>query len=106
MAEPPRSGEIPQATAVRPKRGRISVIWIIPILAALVAIGIAVQRILSVGPTIIIVFTAAEGIEAGKTFIKYKDVNIGQVTAVRLTNDYKKVEVTAKIEKHAAGLMV
>jgi len=106
MAEPPRSGEIPQATAVPPKRGRISVIWIIPILAALVAIGIAVQRILSVGPTIIIVFTAAEGIEAGKTFIKYKDVNIGQVTAVRLTNDYKKVEVTAKIEKHAAGLMV
>ena len=98
--------ELPQARVVPPKRSRISVIWIIPILAAVVAIGIAVQRILSEGPTITIVFTAAEGIEAGKTFIKYKDVNIGQVTAVRLTNDYTKVEVTAKIDQHAAGLMV
>jgi paraquat-inducible protein B len=106
MVEPPGADPLPQATAVPPKRSRISVIWIIPILAAIVAIGIAVQRILSEGPTIIIVFTAAEGIEAGKTFIKYKDVNIGQVKAIRLTNDYKKVEVTAKIEKHAAGLMV
>jgi paraquat-inducible protein B len=103
-ADPP--DRLPQATIVPPKRARFSVIWIIPILAAVVAIGIAVQRILSQGPTITIVFTAAEGIEANKTFIKYKDVNIGQVTAVRLTNDYSKVEVTAKIEKHAAGLIV
>ncbi|HSS70023.1 MAG TPA: MlaD family protein [Casimicrobiaceae bacterium] len=106
MAEPGDLEHLPQATAVPPKRGRISVIWIIPILAAVVAIGIAVQRYLSEGPTIIIVFTAAEGLEAGKTFIKYKDVNIGQVKAIRLTNNYAKVEVTAKIEKHAAGLMV
>jgi paraquat-inducible protein B len=106
MAEPQGSDQLPQAAAVPPKRARVSVIWIIPILAALVAIGIAVQRILSEGPTIVIVFTAAEGIEAGKTFIKYKDVNIGQVKAIRLTNDYAKVEITAKIEKHAADLMV
>jgi paraquat-inducible protein B len=98
--------ELPQARVVPPKRSRISVIWIIPILAAVVAIGIAVQRILSEGPTITIVFTAAQGLEAGKTFIKYKDVNIGQVTAIRLTNDYQKVEVTAKIDKNAADLMV
>src|SRR5215471_14446925 len=97
---------LPHATIVPPKRARFSVIWIIPILAAVVAIGIAVQHILSEGPTITIVFGAAEGIEANKTFIKYKDVIIGQVTAVRLTNNYAKVEVTAKIEKHAAGLMV
>ena len=106
MAEPQKGDQVPQATVVPPKRSRVSVIWIIPILAALVAIGIAVQQILSKGPTVIIVFTAAEGIEAGKTFIKYKDVNIGQVKAIRLTNDYQKVEVTAQIEKHAADLMV
>lgn len=106
MAEPPSPDQLPQAVVMPPKRTRISIIWIIPILAAVVAIGIAVQRILSEGPSVIIVFTAAEGIEAGKTFIKYKDVNIGQVKAIRLTNDYRKVEVTAKIEKHAAALMV
>jgi len=96
----------PQATIEPKRRGRISVIWIIPVLAAVVAVGIAVQRILSEGPTITIVFTAAEGIEAGKTFVKYKDVNIGQVTAVKLSADYSKVEVTAQIDKSAEGLMV
>jgi paraquat-inducible protein B len=97
---------LPTATVVRPRRARISVVWVVPVLAAIVAIGIVVQRILSEGPTITIVFRTAEGIEAGKTLIKYKDVNIGQVMAVRLTDDYAKVEVTAKIAKHSAGLMV
>ncbi len=99
-------GDVPEATVVPPKRGRISVIWIIPILAALVAVGIAIQRVRSEGPTITIVFTAAEGVEAGKTLVKYKDVNIGRVTNVELTSDYTRVQVTAKIAKHAAGLMV
>lgn len=106
MAENIDRDNLPQATVV-PKRGtRISIVWIIPILAAVVAIGIAVQRVLSEGPTITIVFKAAEGLEAGKTFVKYKDVNIGQVTAVQLTSDSSRVEVTVKIAKSAAGLMV
>ena len=106
MAESTDRDNLPQATVVPKQRTRISVVWIIPILAAVVAIGIAVQRILSEGPTITIVFKAAQGIEAGKTFIKYKDVNIGQVTAVELADDFTRVEVTAKIAKSAAGLMV
>jgi paraquat-inducible protein B len=106
MPEPTDDVELPQATVVPPKRSRISIVWIIPVLAALVGIGIAVQRIRSEGPTITIVFKAAEGIEAGKTFIKYKDVIIGQVKTVQFTEDYAKVEVTAKITKRAAGLMV
>jgi paraquat-inducible protein B len=106
MTEPVEQRELPRAVVVKPKRFRLSIVWIIPVLAALVAIGIAVQRIRSEGPTITIVFKAAEGIEAGKTFIKYKDVNIGQVRAVQLTPDFTKVEVTAKMSKRAAGLMV
>ena len=104
MAESPDN--LPRATVVPRRRQRISVVWIIPILAAVVAIGIAIQRILSEGPTITIVFKAAQGVEAGKTFIKYKDVNIGQVTAVQLSSDHSKVEVTAKIDKNAGDLMV
>jgi paraquat-inducible protein B len=106
MADEPNLEHIPQATVVRRKRLRISIVWIIPILAAVVAIGIAVQRVLSEGPTITIIFKSADGIEAGKTFIRYKDVRIGQVTAVQLSEDYSKVLVKAKIAKHAAGLMV
>src|SRR6266550_4414383 len=106
MAEPPNLEDLPQATVAPRKRTRISIIWIIPILAALVATGIAVQRYLSEGPTVTIVFTAAEGIEAGKTFVKYKDVIIGRVTKVELTPGFNKVLVTIKISKHAAPLMV
>ena len=98
--------QLPQATVVPGRRARVSVVWVIPVLAAVVALGIAVQRILSEGPTITITFQAAQGIEAGKTFVKYKDVNIGQVTAVELTADYTRVNVTAKMAKSAEGLMV
>ena len=106
MADEPDLDHLPQAVVTRKKRLRISIVWIIPLLAALVAIGIAIQRIRSEGPTITIVFKAAEGIEAGKTFIRYKDVRIGVVSAVELSEDYSKVLVKAKIAKHAAGLMV
>jgi paraquat-inducible protein B len=106
MAEPTDTNTFPQATLVSRRQRRISIVWIVPIFAAVVAIGIAVQRIMSEGPTITIVFKSAQGVEAGKTFVKYKDVNIGQVTKVQLAPDYTNVELTAKIDKSAAGLMV
>jgi paraquat-inducible protein B len=98
--------DLPQATLAPKRRMRIPAIWVIPIFAAVVAIGIAIHSILSEGPTITIYFKAAQGLEAGKTVIKYKDVNIGQVTAVQLADDYSRVKVTAKIVKSAGGLMV
>ncbi len=106
MADKSEFDELPVATVVRRKRMRFSVIWTIPILAAAIAIGIAVQRARSEGPVINITFTSAHNIEAGKTFIKYKDVRIGLVTGVELSQDYSKVVVKAKIAKHSAGLMV
>jgi paraquat-inducible protein B len=106
MPENPDAPQVPQATPESRKRFMISVVWIIPILAAVVAVGIAVERFLSEGPTITIVFNTAEGIEAGKTVVKYKDVNIGHVTQVQLSEDYSEVVVTAQIDKSAEGLLV
>lgn len=107
MTEQSDQSKLPTASVVSSKKHlRVSAIWIIPILSAAIAIGIAVQRILSEGPTITITFKTAQGIEAGKTFIKYKGVDIGQVKAVELTEDYTKIKVTAKIAKNAAGLML
>lgn len=106
MAAEPDAPDLPQALAVPPRRARFSAIWIVPIVAALVAIGIAVDRYVSEGPSITIIFASADGVEAGKTFVKYKDVNIGQVTGVRLADDLVNVEVTARIAKSAAQLMV
>jgi paraquat-inducible protein B len=106
MANENELNNLPQATVARKKHLRISVVWIIPILAAVVALGIAIQQIRNEGPTISIVVKSASGIEAGKTMIKYKDVNIGHVTTVQLSDDYSRVLVQAEIDKHAAGLIV
>ncbi len=103
--QPEAATSPPEAATSRPWYARISLVWIVPIVAALAAGGIALQRILSEGPTITIVFKASQGIEAGKTFVKYKDVKIGLVTAVQLSGA-DAVEVKAKIAKSAAGLMV
>jgi paraquat-inducible protein B len=96
---------IPLAESVPKKRARLSIVWIIPILAAVVGIGIAVQQHLSEGPSIRIAFRSAEGVEAGKTSIKYKEIEIGKVTGVSLSKDYSRILVTAKMEKSAEGLL-
>jgi len=106
MANENDLNDLPLATVARQKGFRLSVVWIIPILAAVVALGIAIQRIRNAGPTISIVVKSASGIEAGKTLIKYKDVTIGHVSTVELSDDYTRVTITAEIEKHAAGLIV
>lgn len=106
MTEDADLANVPEATHVPKKRARVPVVWIVPIVAALVAAGIVVQRYLNEGPTIRVSFRTAEGIEPGKTFIKYKDVDIGKVTEVVLSGDFSKILVTAKMEKHAEGLLV
>jgi len=106
LSEPIDPLALPRATVVRDKRRRISAVWVIPLVAAAVAIGIAIQRIAREGPKVVIRFESAEGVEAGKTFLKYKDVNIGQVTAVRLTEDLSEVELTAQIDQSVSSAMV
>ncbi len=96
---------LPQAETAPAKKRRISVVWVIPIVAALVSIGIAVQRYLSEGPTIRITFKNAEGVEAGKTTVKYKDVEIGTVTKVNLTDNYASILVTARMDKSVEPLL-
>ena len=105
MSENADLANVPEATHVPKKRARVPVVWIVPIVAALVGVGIVVQQYLNEGPTIRISFRTAEGIEPGKTFIKYKDVDIGKVTEVVLSKDFSMILVTAKMEKHAKGLL-
>ena len=106
MAERNNREDLPQAIVAPERRSRISVVWVLPIITALIAVGIAVHQIMSEGPTISIVFKDAQGIEAGKTVVKYKDVTIGQVSAVQLSDDHSKVVVTAQMNRDAADLMV
>lgn len=79
------------------KRGGVSSIWIVPILAAIVGAAVMWQSLSSQGPSIEIRFSQAKGIEAGKTEIKHKDVVIGLVDDVRFSEDLESVVVSAQL---------
>jgi paraquat-inducible protein B len=83
----------------------ISPVWIVPILAALIGVWMVVHTIQSQGPQIEIVFSTAEGIETGKTKIKFRDVEIGLVEDAGLGEDLESVVVHAQIHKEAAPLL-
>jgi paraquat-inducible protein B len=102
----PKLGDLPEALVAPKSRGPMLLVWMVPLLALLIGGWLAVKTILEQGPTITIVFKNAEGIEAGKTKIKYKDVEIGKVTKVALTEDLKQVAVTAELVKSVTSHLV
>lgn len=98
--------EVSEARAVPRRRTRMSLVWVVPIVAAVVAGWVAVAKILSEGPTITIVFDSAEGLEAGKTQIHYNGVNVGTLSAIRLSDDHKKVVATARMAPDTESFLV
>ena len=82
-------------------RGGVSLVWLIPIIALLIGGWLAAKTYAERGPTVTIEFRAASGLEAGKTKVKFKDVDIGQVTSIDVSPDLKSVIVTAEL-KHGS----
>ena len=109
MAETPHRPDLPDvpSAVAAPKSGRgLQLVWLIPLLAALVGGWLAVKSILDRGPVITISFATADGLEAGKTKIKYKDVEMGLVTGVVLAPDTTHVLATAELVKEAKRYLV
>lgn len=87
----------------RPKRN-LGWVWLIPLVAALVGLSILYHSWSKQGPRILITFQSATGLEAGKTQLRYRDVVIGLVKEIRLTEMRDKVVVEAELNKDAAGM--
>jgi paraquat-inducible protein B len=85
---------------VRTKRG-FSIVWIVPLVALVIGGWLAYKAFSEKGPTITISFENAEGIEAGKTKVKYKNVEIGEVTDISISPDLARVVLTAEMHKGA-----
>ena len=94
-----------EAKAEVSERRRISSIWVIPIVAMLLGVWMLVYSYRNQGPEIEIVFETAEGVEAGKTKVKMRDVEIGLVNSVRLGDDLNHVVVRAQLDKDAEPLL-
>src|SRR5574338_1077853 len=96
----PSGEEIPAAVVdEQPAKRRFSLIWLIPIVAAIAGAFLVYRTFTERGPSITIVLEAASGIEPGKTPIKYRDVQLGVVEHVTLSDSFKQVVVTARMEK-------
>lgn len=109
MAEPDRempSASLPQAQIAASRRPRVSLVWIVPILAALIGLWLAWTTISGTGPAFVISFKTAEGLEAGKTKIKYRDVDVGIVESISVAPDRASVVIHARMQKFAEDYLV
>ncbi|SPB15104.1 paraquat-inducible protein [Caballeronia novacaledonica] len=83
-----------------------SLVWVIPLVAALIGVILVVKTVSSRGPTVTISFVSAEGLEPGKTKVKFKDVDIGTVKSITLSKDHSRVLVDVQLTKEATDFAV
>jgi len=97
-----RPSDLPSAVAQAKRPWTLQIIWIIPIIAVLVGLGLLYKSIADRGPIITVSFNSGDGLVAGKTLVKFKDVNIGLVKTVILSKDHQQVIATIALNKDAA----
>lgn len=103
---PAREPDLPRPQVVKARRWNISLVWLVPAVAIAIAASMLVRTIFLAGPRIEIQFKSAEGVEAGKTEVRYKEVVIGKVVSVALSDDRKSVSVVVQLDRSAASFAV
>lgn len=88
------------------KRWRFSLVWLIPLIALAIGLSLFAKAILETGPTISVSFRSADGLQAGKTTVRYKEVDIGLVRRIELAKDRSHVIVQIELTHAARGFAV
>ena len=94
---------LPQAVARRSRR--FSIIWIVPLVAVAIGAWLAWDTLSKEGPTIEISFDSGEGLQAGQSQLKYKDIVLGTVKSLALAPDQTHVIVTVATTHEAKPLL-
>lgn len=84
---------------------RFSIVWLVPIAALIIALGIAYNSWSQRGPIIEITFSNAAGVTANETQLRYRDVAVGVVEKVGFTSDLSKVRVSVRTDKDIARFL-
>lgn len=87
------------------ERKSFSAVWVVPIVAALIAIYLGWQSYAQHGPTISIAFESAEGLVVGQTQLKYKAVPLGTVSSIALDSNHNNVVVRAQMSREADKIL-
>ncbi|KEP70302.1 paraquat-inducible protein B [Thioclava dalianensis] len=103
MTETPDPGpaELKTSAAKRPIWSRLSIIWIVPLLALVVTLGVAWKSFADRGELIHIDFKDATGVEVG-TPLKFRDVQVGKVESVGFTSDLTQVRLGVRVDNDVA----
>ncbi|MDF3831494.1 MlaD family protein [Cupriavidus basilensis] len=113
MSDPEASVPLPSFSTVPPlppmpgperrQRGRWlpSIVWLIPVVAAVIALSLLIHALVERGPTITVSFRSAEGLIPGKTPVRYKAVDIGLVKSLHLAPDRSHVVATVELTSDA-----
>ena len=105
---PPQNGsalkpaEPQRKTAAKAARAGFSLIWLVPILALVVTLGVGWNALASRGTLISVRFKDATGITPGETLLKFREITVGKVESVRFTSDLQQVEVNMRVDKDLA----
>lgn len=99
--------DTPPKVSVSPARKMFlsgaSIVWVLPILALIVAVAVAWRSYAERGPEIIVEFENGSGIAAGETELKYRNITVGRVEKVGFTEDLERVTATIRVDKDVAA---
>jgi paraquat-inducible protein B len=95
----------PPAHARTGRSRRLPVIWLIPVVAVAIGVWLAWRTLSEQGPTITVSFNSAEGLQAGQSQLRFKDLTLGTVTRLDLTADHSRVIATVATTRQATPLL-
>lgn len=87
----------PQKPEVRRGLQNLSLIWLVPLVAVIIGGWLLWREVSSKGPEITVTFQSAEGLTQGKTAVRYRDVDVGMVKKIALSDDFSKVVLTLQM---------
>jgi paraquat-inducible protein B len=107
LSESDPSGPVPENPPTPESRqwAGLAWVWAVPVVAAIIAGWLGYRALIERGPTITISFPTADGIEADRTTIRYKNVELGRVTGIGLTSNGSRVVVTAAMRREAEPML-
>ncbi len=102
MTQDPRPAALVKTPAQNPIWTRLSVIWLVPLVALAITLGVAWKSYSDRGILIEIDFSDATGLRPGETPLKFREVEVGRVETVGFTEDLKSVRIGVRVQKDVA----
>ncbi len=97
MSDQPASEKPNLPPRAKLRRQSFHMVWLVPIVAAIIAGYLGYRTFMEQGPLLTLSFTNADGLQAGQTQVKYKAVALGTVESIDLAKDDSHVIVKVRM---------